>query len=743
MPFNRFSIGRQLCLASLLVSTSCTFVVMEKPGASEMRQAEHYEEQGKYPLAIQQYEAALDQAWTSSQRAEILARLADYYSGGKGVPADLTKRAQLLQQASSLGYAPATHSLATAYRNGEGIAKNPSEAYYLYSTIADVIPKARLAMNTMHDTGEINPATAKVTRGYSPATLPEIEEMIRANDDAAMVTLAQFYRRGVYVDKDVAKAEEWYRKAIAQGNPSAAVELADMWMEEKTRKDPVNDALLLLKQGAEQGNATSMLRIGQLYESGKIGGRPQPDKAVIWYKQSAALGDVDALTSLAILTLNGAEGTSGSPEDAVRMFIKAAKRDSGTAYTELGKLAMHGSHGFIQNREKAIKFLRRGMQLGSTNAIVELGHAYRDGTGVPQNSATAIAYYQEAANRQTPSALVALGDLHRDGIGLPKDPKQAITYYVKAGELGVASAMRRVAWMSERGEGVARNPEQAFAWMQRAGEYGDIPAAYYLGLYHSTAYGTPRNDAEAVRWFIVAAQRGDARAMGELAYAFETGTGVTSDKDSANQWLQKAASAQPNRLVSQARSYISGKRVAQNTAKGRHLLQMADSTNVPGAREALAQLNRPAKIGKSSSKKSFATPEAAFAHYQSAATRGDTQAMIEVGKAYLSGKGTTVDMEQSFQWFQKAADKGSSQGMVMVAESYRLGRGITADNAQSFAWYEKAATAGSPEGEFQTGVAYARGTGVTADKAKAAHWLGLAATHGYPGASALLSTLSE
>ena len=86
-----------------------------------------------------------------------------------------------------------------------------------------------------------------------------------------------------------------------------------------------------------------------------------------------------------------------------------------------------------------------------------------------------------------------------------------------------------------------------------------------------------------------------------------------------------------------------------------------------------------------------ATPITDFATLKAAAEKGDGEAMVYLGDAYLGGYGVNEDLSEALKWYKKGAEKGSSVGMYRVGMMYSRGVGLKINLAEAFQWFSKAA----------------------------------------------------
>ena len=144
------------------------------------------------------------------------------------------------------------------------------------------------------------------------------------------------------------------------------------------------------------------------------------------------------------------------------------------------------------------------------------------------------------------------------------------------------------------------------------------------------------------------------------------------------------------------------------------------------------------------------------------ASKGNAEAMLELGLRYLAGNGTEQNAEIAVRWFRNAAEAGNVEAQRQLAVCYKRGIGLPVDiiayeiwmekaasagdveaqlelgehyngleEEQCAFWYGKAARQGNAEGEYWLGVLYDNGYGVEQDYSKAYEWISQAATAGH------------
>jgi hypothetical protein len=83
-------------------------------------------------------------------------------------------------------------------------------------------------------------------------------------------------------------------------------------------------------------------------------------------------------------------------------------------------------------------------------------------------------------------------------------------------------------------------------------------------------------------------------------------------------------------------------------------------------------------------------PKAGVALLQQAVKLKNSDAMWELGIAYVGGRGVAQDFDQARGLFQEAADAGNPEGYVNLGEIYMDGTGVKKDDAEALKWLKKA-----------------------------------------------------
>ena len=195
------------------------------------------------------------------------------------------------------------------------------------------------------------------------------------------------------------------------------------------------------------------------------------------------------------------------------------------------------------------------------------------------------------------------------------------------------------------------------------------------------ALGDSPDIPAAMRWYEKAAQQGHAKAQTALGilYFIKSRHSASEELKQGQAWLEKAA--------------------AQGDAAAETIL---------GTYEAMIQKN-------------FAEGKR---HWESAAARGDSDAMQWLALLYLGGDGVPADSATALQWWQKASDAGNAEAAYRLADAYVDGRyGLSKDLQQGFSYMKKAAEGGNAAAALRLSQMYRAGSGTHADPVQAAQWL--------------------
>jgi len=117
-------------------------------------------------------------------------------------------------------------------------------------------------------------------------------------------------------------------------------------------------------------------------------------------------------------------------------------------------------------------------------------------------------------------------------------------------------------------------------------------------------------------------------------------------------------------------------------------------------------------------------PTMAMEFYQQAVNLGSTQAILAIADLYKEGKGVTADAKKAEKHYKSAAIKGSSDALFNIGSLYHNGEnGIVQNHKTAIEWYMKAVEKANHSAMYNIGWIYQNGQGgFPKDYKKAEEW---------------------
>ncbi len=340
------------------------------------RMLEYYYAMGQDSVHLERYEEAVTYFRKAANMGALEAAgeicvLAQRFETGKGVPRD-EERARLYYEISaSYGDVDAALHLGRLYLRGvAGGRPNVRKARKCFEEASDGgSGEASEALGRMYDEGmlgRVNPARA--FENYRLAAERGIP--------SAMLMTGMFYAQGEAAPKDLAEAEMWIRKGLAEG----------------------------AEDGKETLKAFLSVAAGE-YASGAAG-RVDDDRAMDMAAEAEAMGNDEAFLTLGE-TYRNRDRRKGHGERAFACFTRAARREIPAAETALG-LCYESGMGTAADIGKAVALYQKAAGKGDAFAMARLGYAYAMGEGIEKDEQKAMSWLIKAALRGDAGAIHTL-----------------------------------------------------------------------------------------------------------------------------------------------------------------------------------------------------------------------------------------------------------------------------------------------------------------------------------------------
>ena len=461
-------------------------------------------------------------------------------------------------------------------------------------------------------------------------------------------------------------------------------------------------AVKLLKECGKKGSSRCYLTLGTYYEE-----QEDYKKAVKYYELA---NEPQADYQMARLFLGGAFDTT----EAIRL--------------------------------KGVRLLQRAAYAGNSDGMYWLGYYYVEGKAYD----SALYYFSRLAEQGDGRSLMQMAVACEHGRGVPPDTLRAMQYYQRAGEAGVGEGFAFLADFYRIGTSfLTPDSSKAFALYRRAADMGEDNATglYYLGSCYLHGVGVAKDTAAAFRYFREAADKGSFRSMGIIGDYFNYGwSGIPFDGDSAlyyyfeaskgddprgdymiGTWLfdqqeyerglqyivSAANNGNPDAYVSYAFALLTGAGLEANPTEAYSMLEALAPNNEDGRAYAILASARMAGVGCG------VDTALAVRYLDSAAVKGNTNAMMVLGNMYATGSGVERDTVKTLEYYNRAVAAGSTKAMLRLAGSHQSGEVVPLDKKRAAELYQMAADRGNLDALCRLGLCYEEGEGVILNSRKA------------------------
>ncbi|MEM7683751.1 MAG: tetratricopeptide repeat protein [Pseudomonadota bacterium] len=533
----------------------------------------------------------------------------------------------------------------------------------------------------------------------APRALALLEEAGDAGRGSALLAIGDYYARTLTGDRDVARALNYYRKAVQTGSLSAMDRMASVLYTDDAPLETLDEAIGLWETAAARGHVSSMTKLGRALIA-RAGGADQANDAVL--------------------------------NRSVQLLQTAADQGNASAMAELADVLSSDALG-EPRLDLARELLRRSADAGRTSSLVSLARLYLSSDEADE----AVEIFEEAAERGSVYSMVELARAYTLGIGVQPNIERANDWLRRADAKGVADP--RTLEIIGRGYLSSASDDESIArgleLLKRGAEVGNVRSMMTLARAYDRGETLPADPSEALHWYRRAAENGSVTAMVEVGKAYSDGKGVPQDRGQAFQWLNKAVSSGSQNtaaLIAIGRAFTDGVGVERDTRTGFSYFERAAQL---GSLRAMELMARAWQTGLGTPQ----DPTQAVPWYQRAAASGSTTALVELGRIYASGFGAAVDQERAFQFFRDAANKGSRHAMREVGRFLLSGNGLQPRPDEGIAWFERAANLGEVGAMLELALAYRNGFVVPEDPVASAFWLERASESGSSDAKFLLA----
>lgn len=251
------------------------------------------------------------------------------------------------------------------------------------------LSKAYSRFPTFAPVGKVQAASA-LKQEWVRKKAPAEEKPVQWEDSVSLFLRARAYEKGEGVEKNLAEAAKWYRKAADRGCSEAQFRLGYCYYHGQGVKQDYEQAVFWYRESAEQGNASAQNNLGLCYYHGD-GVKEDREQAVFWYRKSADRGDMIAQYHLADCYYYGT-GVKQDYRQAADWYRKSAEKGFSVVYLNLGQC-----YEALNDLDQAIEWYQKANESGggfSYEARFYQARCYakRDGDGGGDRTAAKLYY---------------------------------------------------------------------------------------------------------------------------------------------------------------------------------------------------------------------------------------------------------------------------------------------------------------------------------------------------------------
>jgi TPR repeat protein len=288
-----------------------------------------------------------------------------------------------------------------------------------------------------------------------------------------MFRLAARCRDGVGIERNDAKAKEWFALAFSKDRKTVC-------SHSDTVRSSSREAIEWYKGTADSGNVDAMFLLAKHYES-RFGVMKDSETAAGWYERAAENGHKEALFFLIDYYKN-------------------------------------------KNPAKRFNWLQRAVDNGHDAAKFDLAECYMTGDGVMRDASAAVSLYKELNESSEDSAAWELARYYSYGHGV-RDPQKAFEWYSRASESTSENwdAYFAVAYCFLAGYGTTKNEDKG---LDLCRDLGDWPVSRFCMAMHHVRVNEVEKAKELLK---LASEDGGACATFMLKHGFTDSTDEADD----------------------------------------------------------------------------------------------------------------------------------------------------------------------------------------------------------------------
>ena len=253
--------------------------------------------------------------------------------------------------------------LATAYEEGNGVAKDSERAFHICLELAEA--GHAFAMFTVAAAYDLGTGVKR----SKAAAIAWYERAAAAGDLNAMNDLGNAFNSGDGVPLDKTQGLKWLQKAVEGGSALAMYNLALQYRDDSGGLKNYPESLGLLRKAAELGNSDAQAQVGYAFANG-LGVPPNKSEAARLYRQAAESGSLVGKFYLGISYRDGL-GVEKNFTEALNWLEEADLEGFDRAAFVLAQMH-HSGLGAAADSARAADYMIRALSLGDMFARREM-----------------------------------------------------------------------------------------------------------------------------------------------------------------------------------------------------------------------------------------------------------------------------------------------------------------------------------------------------------------------------------
>ena len=280
-----------------------------------------------------------------------MLKLGDLYSRGKDVPESESKAIQWYELAYLLGNVNAACGLCKSYFYGDEFCNGDS-------LFIDMLEKNKVPFAFCRKGEELL---------FRDKTKAKLWFMLGAKKNFSP---SKYWLANILKDEgEISNAIKLYEQSSIAGYLSSQIKLAEIFKEGEIVEKNIYKSIKWYERAGKQEDSDSLYNIGLIYYHGDSI-NVNYKKAVEFFRKSSALNNDEAQYMLALCYYNG-HGVNQSYSDAIYWWEKAALKDNEHSLYALGKCYENGL-GVDMNRNQAIYYYSKSADEGFSDAEYRL-----------------------------------------------------------------------------------------------------------------------------------------------------------------------------------------------------------------------------------------------------------------------------------------------------------------------------------------------------------------------------------